>query len=504
MSTRTIVETGFDGTVAEIECRISQGLPSVVIVGFASKAVDEARERIRSAFDSLPIDWPKKRIVINLAPADIPKEHTSFDLAIAASVLESSRVVPAIDTNTGFYGELGLDGTLRPVRGLIGKLLAARSHGLKTAFIPAANQDQARLVEGLRLYACNSLLEVYQHLSGESPRKKLKPITKAPTRTAANLIGSVRLSDVVGQESAKRALIIAAAGQHNLLLNGPPGTGKSMLGKALVSLLPPMSYTEILETTHLHSLRGNNYGVLVTSRPFRSPHHSASDAAITGGGQRLRPGEISLAHNGVLFFDELPEFKRNIIEALRQPLEEHRISLSRAQGNTTLPARFILVATANPCPCGFFGTSQPCRCPTAKLNSYQRKLSGPILDRIDLYVPVDHIDHKKLLKSGGDPITDKLARKQILQASQRQLQRYGQSRYNSQLDNREVKRFIKLTAAAQNLLNYGAGTLDLSPRAYMRTLKVARTIADLDGVDKVDKLHISEALRYRRVPTTDA
>lgn len=490
---------GLDGVAVDVEVDVNNGLPAFEIVGMADTAVKESKERVRSAIKNSGRTVPTKRLTVNLAPADLKKQGSSLDLPLAIGVLIASSQLIADVSDIIFIGELSLDGKLRHVNGVLPTIISALSLGYKKFIIPEENLEEASFVSEADVYCAKSLNQVIDHLSGLAP---IEPVQKHEYTLDESVgVYSNDLSLVKGQAVAKRALEVAVSGGHNVLFVGAPGTGKTMLAKCIPTIMPDMTFEEALETTKIHSVAGllkNNEGI-VKVRPFRSPHHTATTVSMTGGGANIRPGEISLAHNGVLFLDEMPEYSRSTLESLRQPLEDGQISVSRASGNITFPANFMLCASMNPCPCGNFGAQDKvCTCSPSQIAKYKAKISGPLLDRIDIQVQVDGVKYAEL-SDNNDAETSSTVRERVNRTRLIQKKRFEKDGIltNSDMGEKQLKKYCKLSPECELILKNAYDNLHLSPRARSRIIKVARTIADMSLYDEIRPEHILEAISYR-------
>lgn len=489
---------GLEGVLVQVEVDTGQGQPRFIIVGLPDTAIQESRERVRSAIRNSGVRFPLGRVTVNLAPADIRKEGPAYDLPIAVGVLMAAGAVHADLDDALLIGELSLDGSLRHTNGILPMVAVGRREGLKRAFVPWVDADEAALVEGIEVYPVDTLAGLVKHLTGQAP---IPPYRGKPFELIDATEDALDFSHIRGQEQVKRGLEVAAAGGHNVLMAGPPGTGKTLLARSLPTILPLLSREEAIEVTKIYSVSGllPSDKPLVRSRPFRSPHHTISYAGLVGGGAVPRPGEITLAHRGVLFLDELPEFGSQSLEILRQPLEDKIVTISRAAGAITYPSNFILVGAMNPCPCGYLGhPTRDCTCSSAQITRYQKRISGPLLDRIDIHLDVPQIEYEKLSDDrSGEPST--AIRERVAAARERQAQRFGGTGKltNADMGAREVQRNCKLDEAGDTLMRAAMRQLQLSARSYHRVLKLSRTIADLAESDEIQSHHVAEALQYR-------
>ncbi len=490
---------GIDGYIVKVEIDISDGLPSFEIVGLPDSSVKEAKERVRTAIKNSNLNFPVKKITVNLAPADTRKEGPSFDLPIAVGILLCTGAIKADKLkDTIVIGELSLDGSIRGVSGILPMVYSAYNKGIKKCIIPYENAKEGAIIHSVEIIAVNSLTEIVEHLSGHKVLEKIDvDINKLFEN---NKIKNLDFADVKGQTKVKRALEVAASGFHNVLMLGTPGCGKTMMAKRIPSILPPLAFEESIEITKIYSVAGllKDKGTLITKRPFRCPHHTISASALTGGGKIPKPGEISLAHNGVLFLDELPEFKKNVLEVMRQPLEDAEVTIARVNSTVSYPSKFMLVASMNPCPCGYYPDSKRCHCTQKEIKKYLSKISGPLIDRIDICLEVKPVDYNQLSLKHKSESSDDI-RKKVVAAQAIQCERYKNENilFNSQLSSSQIEKYCSLGDKELGILKMAFDKLNLSARAYHRILKVARTIADLDNSENIKTEHLAEAIQYR-------
>ncbi len=505
ISTGAVV--GLSALPIDTEVNISKkGFGSFKIVGLASRAVDEARHRVKAAIENSKLFFPKYKITVNLAPADLPKDSPAYDLPIALGIILAAGLAPKQPeiTRSLVIGELSLDGTLRSTSGVLPLALLAKERGFRQIFVPAINSKEANIVEGIKVMPVSSLLDLLSHLNGLHPILPLQAPAVNPLSVPTDY--DYDFSDVRGQDFAKRALEIAAAGGHNVHLSGPPGAGKTLLARTLPSIMPPLTIDEALEVTKVHSITHSldPSNPLITQRPFRAPHHTTSRIGLIGGGQKISPGEVSMSHRGILFLDEFPEFPRSVLESLRQPMEDGAVTISRAQGSLTFPSRFMLVAASNPCPCGYYGSSKKrCTCTAAKRHWYERRVSGPMMDRIDIHVDVPEVEVEKLVYKEAQTkreqrqsavIREKVTRAREIQQSRFRTEPIG---INAEMTSRHILKYYRLTRQQEEFLTQAIRQHNLSARGYHKVLKVARTIADLEESAELQTTHLAEALQFR-------
>lgn len=494
---------GIESVPIEVEVDVaSSGLPSLTIVGLPDKAIDEAKERVRSAIKNSGLDFPDRRITINLSPADLPKTGPSFDLPIAVGILIGWGQINAELKDALLLGELSLDGSLRHTNGVLAMAMLAKEKGFKKIFLPSCNAKEASVIKNIEIYPVSSLLDLFKHLTNIEMIKLSPPLDFSSIQTKVD--AEFDFSDIAGQEQCKRAMTIVAAGGHNIFMRGLPGSGKTMISRALPGILPDLTEEEALQVTKIYSITGNLPAgdSVIKFRPFRAPHHTVSRIGLIGGGSHPTPGEISLAHRGVLFLDEFPEFPRHVLEALRQPMEDGIVSVSRAAGTLIFPAKFILVAASNPCPCGYHGSlDKKCKCLPGQVDRYRKRVSGPIMDRIDLHIEVPAVKVEKLTADNSQLVakSSKVIKNEVQKARDIQTKRFLRTKIicNAEMSTRDVKEYCSLSAECVNLLRQAVSMFQLSARSYYRLIKVARTIADLEGSDIIKEMHISEALQYK-------